>query len=363
MTRSVISHSHITSVPNLGRRNMIINGDMRIAQRGTAAVIPNDGEFVSVDRFAGRHYGGSGRFSMERVSHGDGGVNTPNGEFGYALKCTVTTTATSEDAYNYGIKQNIEADTFTRMGWGRNEAGETLKSCTLSYWMKTSVAGIYSVSLRSNGASRSIVKETPSIAANTWTKVVLTFVGDSNTGWRASGTGNGCLVEWSFANSTAKGTSTLDVHQSGNYVSSNNQVRWIANSGATFYITGVQLEEGTTDTPFEHRHYGEEFRLCQRYYQEYQACAQEWIYFESNYLSHKWWQSYIYTPMRGTPATTNDGGFNGGAAGGTINSITRQSISKDRISWRVTFSGNLGQRDPYHTDTFEGNIIKMDAEL
>ena len=249
---------------NLGRRNMIINGAMQVAQRGTSGT-PTD-SFVSLDRFRGRTYGGSGRFTMEQVSGGDGGVNIPNGEFAKAMKLTVTTAAASVDAYDYSIAQSIEADTFAKLGWGRNEASEALKSCTVSFHMKTSIAGVYSVSMRADGGGRSIVKETPSITANTWTKVVLTFVGDTNTSWRSLGNGVGCLFEINLGRSNAKNTSTLNVHQTGNKVASDNQARWIGTNGATFFLTGLQIEEGNTATEFEHRTVGEELRLCQRYY-------------------------------------------------------------------------------------------------
>ena len=252
---------------NVGRRNMIINGDMRIAQRGTSGT-PTD-SYVSLDRFRGRTYGGSGRFTMEQVSGGDGGVNIPNGEFAKAMKLTVTTASASVDGYDYSIAQNIEADTFAKLGWGRNEASEALKSCTVSFHMKTSIAGVYSVSMRANGGGRSIVKETPSITANTWTKVVLTFVGDTNTSWRSLGNGAGCLFEINLGRSNAKNTSTLNVHQTGNKVASDNQARWIGTNGATFFLTGLQIEEGDAATDFEHRSYGEELKLCERYYQNY----------------------------------------------------------------------------------------------
>ena len=251
---------------NTGRRNMIINGAMQVAQRGTSGT-PTD-SFVSLDRFRGRTYGGSGRFTMEQVSGGDGGVNIPNGEFAKAMKLTVTTAAASVDAYDYSIAQSIEADTFAKLGWGRNEASEALKSCTVSFHMKTSIAGVYSVSMRANGGGRSIVKETPSITANTWTKVVLTFVGDTNTTWRSLGNGVGCLFEINLGRSNAKNTSTLNVHQTGNKVASDNQARWIGTNGATFFLTGLQIEEGDAATDFEHRSYGEELQLCQRYFQK-----------------------------------------------------------------------------------------------
>ena len=104
--------------------------------------------------------------------------------------------------------------------------------------------------------------------------------------------------------------------------------------------------------------------LCERYYQVYIAAAQEWIYNEGNNATHKWWQSPIKVPMRANPTTSDDGGFNGSAFGGTVVGLTRQGISTDRCSWRVTFTGAIGDANKmYHTDNFDQNKIIMNSEL
>lgn len=311
---------------NVGRRNMIINGDMRIAQRGTSGT-PTD-SYVSLDRFRGRTYGGSGRFTMEQVSGGDGGVNIPNGEFAKAMKLTVTTASASVDGYDYSIAQTIEADTFAKLGWGRNEASEALKSCTVSFHMKTSIAGVYSVSMRANGGGRSIVKETPSITANTWTKVVLTFVGDTNTSWRSLGNGAGCLFEINLGRSNAKNTSTLNVHQTGNKVASDNQARWIGTNGATFFLTGLQIEEGDAATDFEHRSYGEELALCQRYYWQNEDV---FVYSKSRESDrHRDCTISLPVEMRATPTVTkltDPSGFTASWVAGGKQSIRMSGIA------------------------------------
>lgn len=346
-----------------GRRNMIINGDMRVAQRGTSGT-PVD-TYVSLDRFRGRTYGGSGRFTMEQVSGGNGGANVPNGEFPYAMKLTVTTPSSSIDAYDYAITQNIEADTFAKLGWGRNEASEVLKSCTVSFLMKTSVAGVYSVSMRSNGAGRSIVKETPSIAADTWTKVALTFVGDTNTSWRSLGAQAGCLFEINLGRSNAKNTSTLNVHQNGNKVASDNQVRWIGTNGATLFLTGLQIEEGTSATEFDHRPFGEEFALCQRYFCKFVAQAQ--------YANFAIGRSYNTTngtsvmstpqPMRALPTLTTStvsGGFTYGHSALTLSAHEDKSFQKFTIASTGAFTANGG----YAVEANAADIfMAFDAEL
>ena len=368
-----MSLSQIQLSSSTGRRNMIINGDMRIAQRATSGT-PND-SFVSLDRFRGRTYGGSGRFTMERVSGGDGGANVPNGEFPYAMKLTVTTPSSSIDAYDYAIAQTIEADTFTKLGWGRNEASEVLKSCTVSFLMKTSVAGVYSVSLRSNGAGRSIVKETPSITANTWTKVALTFVGDDNASWRSLGNGSGCLFEINLGRSNAKNTSTLNVHQSGNKVASDNQVRWIGTNSATFFLTGLQIEEGTSATEFEHRPIGEELALCQRYYYQLGTTSDATMMgIGANFGANSaYFGEYYPVEMRATPTISVNDVANfrchtqsgGGITGLTGFSTAGQTTNKQYLIY-FTKSSAFGQGAGNLLFNNVGGtygVIKFDAEI
>ena len=150
-----------------------------------------------------------------------------------------------------------------RFGWGRSNP----KNCTLSFWAKTSVAGTYCVSFRQGAATKSQIKEY-TLSANTWTKVELTITGDADSTWLNSDfttNGKGILIEWNLGKSNSKNTSTVNSWISGNKVASNNQVRWIATLGATFSLTGFQLEVGQQATPFEHRSIGDELARCQRY--------------------------------------------------------------------------------------------------
>jgi hypothetical protein len=240
----------------LANRNLIINGAMTVAQRGTSGTISGDNSFVSLDRWGARTYGGTGRFSVAQDT------TVPTGQtFTNSLKATVTTTTTS-GTYGYSIKQNLEGYTVNQLRTGTSDA---LKS-TLSFWARSSVAGTYCCSVRGTAGAASYVFEY-TLAADTWTKIEHTIAEPTTTtpSWDRTNAAD-YLLEWSLGGQTSKQTATTESWQNGNYTSTSNQTDWIATSGATFYLTGVQLEVGETATPFEHRSYGDELARCQRYF-------------------------------------------------------------------------------------------------
>ena len=253
--------SKIQLSSSTGRRNLVINGAMQVAQRSSSAVTATgDGNYLSVDRFKWRSYGGAGRASFEQST------DTPTSEYRYSLKATVTTVNSGLDQYDSSIGHIIEGYNRLPLGWGTSNPSP----CTISFWVKTSIAGVYSVSMRAGSGARSQVQETPSLTANTWTKVILTFVGDTDGEWLTSNyaeAGTGIIVEFNLGRSNAKNTTTLGSWIGSNRVASDNQVRWIENNGATFFLTGVQVEKGSTATEFEHLPFGEELSLCERYFQ------------------------------------------------------------------------------------------------
>ena len=237
-------------------RNLIINGAMTVAQRGTSGTMTADQQYLSLDRWGARTYNGTGRFSVAQDT------TVPTGQtFTNSLKATVTTTDTS-GTYGYAIKQDLEGYTVNPLRTGTSDA---LKS-TLSFWARSSVAGTYCCSVRGTAGAASYVFEY-TLAADTWTKIEHT-IAEPTTTTPSWGRTNGAdyLLEWSLGGQTSKQTATTESWQDGNYNSTSNQTDWISNSGATFYLTGVQLEVGETATPFEHRSYGDELARCQRYY-------------------------------------------------------------------------------------------------
>lgn len=237
----------------LSGRNMIINGGMTVAQRNSqsAVTITGDGVYNTVDRFKARTFGGSGRFSMQQVT------DTPNNSFANSLKLVVTTTDTS-GTNGYSIEHVVEEKNFTAAGFGDSDAHPV----TLSFWVRSSVTGSYSASLRVNGQSGTPanVQEYTISAADTWEHKKIRY--PAYTGGATLGD---LLVDFGLGKQTSKTTSTLGTWQTTNFVFGNNQVDWQSNSGATFYLTGVQLEVGDKATPFEHRPTHEEYMRCLRY--------------------------------------------------------------------------------------------------
>jgi hypothetical protein len=240
-----------------GFKNRIINGAMVIDQRnaGASYTITGDQQYGSVDRFMARIYGGPGRFSMQQVTDAPA-------DFLKSLKVTVTTTDTS-GTYGYSVEQRIEGLNITDFNFGTASAA----TYTMSFWVKASIAGTYTCGNRTTSGTSSCVNTYTINSANTWEKKTIVF--PANTGF-TTGTDNGVglICDFGFGPQTSKSTSTLGEWQSGNYLFNSGQVDLMATSGATFYITGVQLEKGSTATSFDYRPYGTELALCQRYFEK-----------------------------------------------------------------------------------------------
>jgi hypothetical protein len=238
-----------------GLKNRIINGDMRIDQRNAgASITASDGSF-GVDRFK-TAIAGSGVFTMQQSS------TAPTG-FSYSQLLTITTADTSiaaSDEYSY--RQFIEGYNTADLAWGTANA----KTITLSFWVRSSVTGTYAVGLRNSAADRAYPATYTISSANTWEQKTITIAGDTSGTWlTTNGVGIGVIFSLG-AGSNNQGTANS--WNSGNLWSTSSATQWISNAGATFYITGVQLEIGTSATPFERRLYGQELINCQRYFEK-----------------------------------------------------------------------------------------------
>ena len=238
-----------------GLKNRIINGDMVVSQRnGTSSVTAADGTF-GVDRFKTAVVG-SGVFTMQQSSI------APTG-FSNSQLMTVTTADTSiasSDEYSY--RHFIEGFNFADMMWGTANA----QTITLSFWVRSSVTGTYAVGLRNSDANRTYPATYTISAANIWERKTITVAGDTSGTWVGATNGVGVGIIFSLgAGSNFQGTANS--WNAGNLWSTSSATQWISTNGATFYITGVQLERNTTATPFEWIPYGLELQLCQRYYQ------------------------------------------------------------------------------------------------
>ena len=238
-------------------KNIIINGGMRISQRNGTSVGTADGDsYKGLDRFKTRTYGGTGRYSVQQLS------NDPVDQFNYCQKLIVTTPDTGT-AYSYALAYIPEGYDVEHLLWGTTSS----KTVTMSFWVKSSLTGTYCVSFRSQNADRSYVVEYTISSANTWEKKTMTLTGPTNGGTFPKNNTAGMLIEWCL-NQFGGRTNTANTWHSANILSTTNQTNWIATNGATFFLTGVQLEVGSTATDYEHKSYGEELRDCQRYYEK-----------------------------------------------------------------------------------------------
>ena len=259
LAADAVTTAKIASSVNLGRRNLIINGALQVAQRGTSS--SNDG-VQTVDRFNGAAGAWSGwAFTQEQSS------DSPDG-FSNSLKLTTTTVEPSFDAADLlYMSQEIEAQNLQHLKYGTSSA----ETCTLSFWVKSSITGVFGISLYQYDNGPHILTPTYTInAANTWEYKTVTIVGNTS-GSIDNDNGNGIRVSFIIAAGSDynDGTSrtSWESYAANKFASGHVQNGIITTLNATFQITGVQLEVSDTATPFEHRSYGEELSLCQRYYE------------------------------------------------------------------------------------------------
>ena len=248
-----------------GRKNLIYNGKMEIAQRSTSETnIGSAFTYYTLDRWGWRNNGHGGRFTMSQDS------DTPPG-FYKSLKLEVTTADNSLTSNHYqGLSQRFETFDVHQLGYGTLEA----KPVTLSFWVKSSLPGTYSChfSFWNSSPGRNISKPYTINQPNTWEKKVITFEGDTSVAPSTDNTVLAAELGWcftttSFYNDGTDGGVWHDTSDAGKR-HSGHVVNLSANTGTTWYMTGVQLEVGRNATEFEHRSYGEELALCQRYYWE-----------------------------------------------------------------------------------------------
>jgi len=245
-----------------GRRNLIINGAMQVAQRGTSGTSSG---YDSVDRFKVDYASGTVTQSQESLSSG-----APF-ELGFHkfFRATNTSVATDTAAHFRTIRTILEDQDITNSGWNYKSSNSYI---TLSFWVRSSVSQEFYAHLNQGTDQYNYAFSIGTLSANTWTKVTKTISGNSNLSFNNDNSGGIeiNIVPFWGTNFTTSG-STTDSWYSWNGSSRVPDMAstWATTSGATFDITGVQLEVGDTATPFEHRSYGEELALCQRYYQQF----------------------------------------------------------------------------------------------
>jgi hypothetical protein len=246
-------------------RNRVINGDMRIDQRNAGALVSGTtGNIYGVDRFATGVFGsGTGRISAQQSS------TVPTGAgFTKSIVNTVTTADAAPSAiYGYCFQQKVEGYNAADLMWGTANA----QTVTLTFWVRSSLTGTYIVTFSNGDVNRTYSATYTINSANTWEQKTITVAGDTTGTWDSTN-GNGIHLIWGLGGGSSRQAPSTNAWNTGAgggvyaVTDASGCVDWIATNGATFYITGVQLEKGSYATPFDFRPIGTELALCQRYY-------------------------------------------------------------------------------------------------
>ena len=244
-------------------KNRIINGDMRIDQRNAgASVTIGAGAVYTLDRWQPN----SSQASKFSVQQNAGSVTPPAGFTNYlgVISLSAYTVASGEV---FDLRQSIEGYNVSDLAWGTANA----KTITISFWVRSSLTGTFGGSIFNSAANRSYPYSYTISSANTWEQKTVTIAGDTSGTWLTTNGIGLTLVFGLGVGSTYSGTAGS--WAGATYVSATGATSVVGTNGATFYITGVQLEIGSTATPFERRLYNQELANCQRYYWKFTGPA------------------------------------------------------------------------------------------
>jgi hypothetical protein len=247
--------TQLTAPSGFGFKNRIINGDMRIDQRNSGAIVTGNG--YPVDRF---QTGSSGAqtWTMQRST------TVPTG-FTNSVAVTIGTGSSPGASDRLTLSQSIEGYNSADFSFGSTSA----QNVTMSFWVRSSLTGAFGVAFRNSATNRSYVASYSVLVANTWEYKSVTIPGDTSGTWAVDNTA-GIYVNFDLGCGTTFSTAAGS-WQAGNFFGLTGGVKLNATSGATFFLTGVQLEKGPTATAFDYLDYGCSLIQCQRYYQKYSA--------------------------------------------------------------------------------------------
>ena len=250
----------VDRVPYIGRRNLIINGAMQVAQRGTSSTSTG---YASVDRWKTVPFRVDTLVGTQSQS-----TDAPDG-FSTSFKYNVDTAESLGGDEYFGVMHHVEAYNVQHLDYGTASA----KSMTLSFWVKGSTTGTYAIQFYTEDSGRTIGATYTIDTADTWEYKTVSIVGDTAGSGIANNNGSGFRLFFILAsgtNYTTTDNTSWDASSSAR-IAYNHSANPIATINNYWQITGVQLEVGTVATPFEHRSYGEELDLCYRYFYRWKS--------------------------------------------------------------------------------------------
>ena len=363
MALSKIQTSEMLDTPNLGRRNLIINGAMRFAQRATTASVDANG-YKTVDRFLMNiHTDFNSKSTMTKNLDS----LTPPDYFNDYVGLEIDTATTASGDVYFNFRQQIEAKNISHLKFGTSSA----KTVTVSFWVRSTLTGNFSLTLRNGPSDRSFVTTYNISAANTWEKKTITIAGDTTGTWTID---NGVGLTVNFGHGSSQGTystSTLNQWQVGSKTGATGSVQMVETVNSKWYITGLQIEVGDTATDFEHLSYGEELPLCQRYYQKIGAVAR--VSFGAA-VAHTTGAVFcpvrFMTTMRTTPSQSHSGSENFYITGSNQNqsvpsgqTFGTEGININGVTLSVPGTVTVGNGYWFNCKADAVGYIAWDAEL
>ena len=348
------------NLPNtFGFKNRIINGEMDIDQRNAgASVTPN--QSYTLDRWLYENTQ-TGKVTIQQNA---GAVTPPTGFTNY-LGVTSTSAYSVLTGDTFLLTTRIEGYNIADLAFGTASAS----SITLSFWVRSSLTGTFGGSFGNASANRSYAFSYTINAANTWEQKTVTIAGDTSGTWNTT-TGRGLGVTFGLGSGSTY-TGTAGSWQSANLVQPTSTGSVVGTNGATWYVTGVQLEKGSTATSFDYRPYGTELALCQRYYQQIG---------KSNNVSYQPYGVGVCTSttttaiiinlpvmMRGTPTFTFNGATNTftGTTGTSVTALVSDVMSPTTIMYQVSVASGLtsGNGARHYQNSSSASSLELSAEL
>ena len=340
------------NIISAGRKNLIINGDMRLAQRATSATVAND-TFATVDRFKTWINYNSGTHLMSQES------DAPPG-FSKSVKYTSSATG----AVYHIFQQNIEANNLGHINAGTNDA----LPLTMSFWVKSNRPSTYNFEIINDAGSHHIVKQYTIKQSGVWEHKVIHIPPQTVGGTMTVDNTTGYYLYWFLGgNSSYNGTALTDDWVSFSTSRRNEGGNATLDSGDYWMITGIQLEVGRNATDFEHRSYGEELALCQRYFQKKKIGYGRVAHFRTSGIMV--FAVDLPVTMRGTSANsiTQDTGLSQWAfrdgVSPTISSIQTNNSSYDGSTLSLLYSVSSGGTADETCFYYGGGSLLIDAEL
>ena len=341
-----------------GRRNIVINGAMNVAQRATSTTgIGANGNVFVVDRF--KTFAGStaGRATVSQTADGPSG-------FANCLKLDCTTADTSIAAAEFfGVAYDFEGQDLQQLKKGTSDA----EKVTLSFYVKGNAAATYTCELKDNDNTR-IIAQTFAVTTS-WNEIVLTFNADTTGALDDDNASSLSLNIWLHAGSTYNGgTFASNVWASqtiANRVA--DETSFFDSTDREFFITGVQLEVGSVATPFEHRSFGEELALCQRYYWQFGAGDPNYTPIGTGVSEGSFSNIAMFYPtkMRAAPAIAYSSGvqvFDGSTAR-AVTGTRGAYIGVRSVNFQPNHASLVVGRGVYSSLTGTSEYFSFDSEL